>query len=60
MVIMKITKSQKTTSVGQDVEKLEPCILLVENSMEVPQKIKNGRLRVEAHACNSSYSGGRD
>ena len=38
------------TSVGEDLKKREPCVLLVgiqisaatmENSMEVPQKIKN-------------------
>ena len=43
-------KKKKKTSVGEDVEILEPCTLLVrtqnsaaamENSMEVPQKIKN-------------------
>ena len=39
--------NQQTVSVGEDVEKVEPCVLLLgmqigtvtmENSMEVPQK----------------------
>ena len=43
--------NQQTTSAGEDVEKGEPCALLVgmqtgaatvESSMEIPQKIKNG------------------
>ena len=49
-VRMAITKTQKITSIGVDAEKLKTCALLVgmyngaatmENSMEIPQKIKN-------------------
>ena len=47
---MATVKSTEITSVGEDMERLEPCALLlgmrtgaatIENSTEVPQKLKN-------------------
>ena len=57
------SKRQEVTNVGEDVEKREPCAMLVgmqtgaapvENSMEVPQKLKS-RTTIPSNNSNSEY-----
>ena len=64
-----LSKRQEITSVGEDAEKREPCVLLVgmqfgaatvENSIKVPQKIKNRITTWHSNSTSAYLSKGKN